>query len=244
MDFAFLWETSLKLLKAVPITLELFALSLVFGGLLALIVLVMRIADNPLVNNFAKLYLLVFRGTPLMVQLFLIYYGLGQLEWIQESILWPILREPFWCAVLSISMCTAAYTAEILRGGLLAIPNGQIEAGKAIGMSQWLIIKRIIAPLTLRHSLPAYSTEAIMIVKSTTLASLVTVWEVSGIAQQIIQRSYRTMEVFICSAVIYLILNYLIIKLYSYLEKRLSQRVSEQATDTTVISSSHSEEYL
>lgn len=243
MDIKFLWETLLKLLDAVPVTLELFVLSLLFGGCLSLIILVMRMAENPLINNFAKLYLLVFRGTPLMVQLFLIYYGLGQLEWIQESILWPILREPFWCAVLSISLCTAAYTAEILRGGLLAIPNGQIEAGKAIGMSQWLIIKRIIAPLTLKHSLPAYSTEAIMIVKSTTLASLVTVWEVSGIAQQIIQRSYRTMEVFICSAVIYLVLNYLIIKIYSYLEKRLSQRTSEQVTDNTV-SGSQSEEYL
>ncbi len=234
MDIGFLWETLLKLLRALPVTLELFALTLVCGGVLSLLVLTLRMSLNPLISGVAKGYLLLFRGTPLMVQLFLIYYGLGQLEWIQESILWPILREPFWCAVLSISLCTAAYTAEILRGGLLAIPAGQIEAGKAIGMSRWLILRRIIAPLMLKHALPAYSTEAIMIVKSTTLASLVTVWEVTGVAQQIIQRSYRTMEVFICSALIYLLLNYLIITIYGYVEKRLSQSVREPKPDANI----------
>jgi len=234
MDIHFLWDTLVKLACAVPVTIELFILSLFFGGLLSVVILSLRMSMNPLLCLIAKAYLLVFRGTPLMVQLFLIYYGLGQLEWIQQSIVWPILREPFWCAVLSISLCTAAYTAEILRGGVMAIPVGQIEAGKAIGMSKWLIIYRILAPMTLKHALPAYSTEAIMIIKSTTLASLVTVWEVTGIAQQIIQRSYRTMEVFVCSAILYLVLNYLIILIYSLLEQRMSKKYC--LPDTAVLS--------
>lgn len=232
MDLSFLWETSVKLLSAVPVTLELFVLSLIFGGLFSIVVLLCRLSENIAINGVAKLYLLVFRGTPLMVQLFLIYYGLGQIEWIQESVLWPLLREPFWCAVLSISLCTAAYTAEIFRGSLLAIPVGQVEAGKAIGMSNLLIARRIIAPLMLKHALPAYSTEAIMIVKSTTLASLVTVWEVTGIAQQIIQRSYRTMEVFICSAIIYLVINYIIIKIYGFIERKLSHDTAKENAAT------------
>lgn len=221
MDINFLWDTLLKLLAAAPMTIELFIISLFFGGVLSLFILYLRLNSNPFFSFTANIYVLVFRGTPLMIQLFLIYYGLGQLEWIQESIFWPLLREPFWCAVLSISLCTAAYTSEILRGGVLAVPLGQIEAGKAVGMSRWLIIRRIFAPITLRHALPAYSTEAIMIIKSTTLASLVTVLEMTGVAQQIIQRSYRTMEVFICSAILYLLINYIIIRLYGLLEKRL-----------------------
>lgn len=134
----------------------------------------------PLASGFAKGYILIFRGSPLLIQLFLIYYGLGQFGVIRHSFLWPLLREPFICAVLALALCTAAYTAEILRGGLLAIPPGQIEAGQACGMSRWLLLRRIIAPVMLRYALPAYSTEAILLVKSTALASLVTVWDVTG----------------------------------------------------------------
>jgi len=164
----------------------------------------------------------VFRGSPLMIQLFLIYYGLGQFGVIRHSVFWPFLREPFTCAVLALSLCTAAYTAEILRGALLAVPPGQVEAGMACGMSRGLLLRRIIAPVMLRYALPAYSTEAILLVKSTALASLVTVWDVTGVAQQIIQRTYRTMEVFLCAAAIYLILNFIIVQLYALLERRLT----------------------
>lgn len=222
IDAVFLSDTFLKLSAALPVTLGLFVSAFLCGGLLAIGVLAMRISQWSLLRSFARGYILVFRGSPLLIQLFLIYYGLGQFGVIRHSFLWPLLREPYICVVLSLSLCTAAYTAEILRGALLTVPPGQIEAGQACGMSRFLLLRRVIAPVMLRHALPAYSTEAILLVKSTALASLVTVWDVTGVAQQIIQRTYRTMEVFLCAAVIYLLLNFIIVQLYALLERKLT----------------------
>src|SRR5690349_4985649 len=136
-----------------------------------------------------------------------------------------VLGEPYVCAVLSLALCTAGYTAEIIRGGLMAIPVGQIEAGYSIGLSGFALLRRVIGPIALRLCLPAYSTEAVLLVKSTALASLVTVWEVTGVAQQIIQRTYRTTEVFICAALIYLLLNFVVVRLLGLLETRLSRHL-------------------
>lgn len=222
IDFAFLSETFVKLLGALPVTLGLFFSSLAVGVCLALVVLAMRMSRFRLLSGFARLYILVFRGSPLLIQLFLIYYGLGQFSAVRHSFVWPVLREPFTCAVLALALCTASYTAEILRGALLAVPPGQVEAGKACGMSRWLLFRRVIGPVMLRYALPAWSTEAILLVKSTALASLVTVWDVTGVAQQIIQRTYRTMEVFVCAALIYLILNFLIVQIWRALENALT----------------------
>jgi len=230
IDFPFLSDTFLKLAAALPVTLGLFFSSLLLGGVLAMGILAMRMSRHPLLSGFARAYILVFRGSPLMIQLFLIYYGLGQFAVIRHSVIWPVLREPFFCAVVALALCTASYTAEIFRGGLLAIPAGQIEAGMACGMSRWLLLRRIIAPVMLRYALPAYSTEAILLVKSTALASLVTVWDVTGVAQQIIQRTYRTMEVFVCAALIYLILNFIIVQIYAWIERRLTPQ--RRAVDT------------
>lgn len=234
IDFPFLSETFLRLAAALPVTLGLFFASFVLGGVLAMGILALRMSRNPLLSGFARAYILVFRGSPLMIQLFLIYYGLGQFEAIRHSFIWPVLREPFFCAVVALALCTASYTAEIFRGGLLAIPAGQLEAGMACGMSRWLLLRRIIAPVMLRYALPAYSTEAILLVKSTALASLVTVWDVTGVAQQIIQRTYRTMEVFFCAALIYLILNFIIVQIYAWVERRLSPRLRPVETATSL----------
>jgi octopine/nopaline transport system permease protein len=154
-----------------------------------------------------------------------VYYGMGQFGVIRESFLWPVLREPYLCAVLSLALCTAGYTAEIIRGGLMAVPVGQIEAGYSIGLSGFSLLRRVIGPIALRQCLPAYSTEAVLLVKSTALASLVTVWEVTGVAQQIIQQTYRTTEVFTCAALIYLALNFVIVRALGLLETRLSRHL-------------------
>ncbi|WP_310566812.1 ABC transporter permease [Hydrogenophaga sp.] len=228
MDFEFLFNTMGKLLAAVPTTLGLFSLSMLFGGLLSLVIVAMRVSPYPALSWFARGYVLVFRGSPLLIQLFLIYYGLGQFEAVRDSVAWVVLREPYACAVLALALCTAGYTAEILRGGLLAVPHGQIEAGLATGMSRWTLLQRVIAPIALRQCLPAYSTELILLVKSTALASLVTVWDVTGVAQQIIQRSYRTMEVFLCAAAIYLVLNFLLVRAVALLEHRLSPHLRKR----------------
>jgi len=223
MDFAFLTDTFFKLAAAVPTTLGLFFSSFVVGGFFALIVLAMRMSQWRVLRATAKTYILIFRGSPLLVQLFLIYYGLGQFDVIRHSFVWPVLKQPYFCAIFALALCTASYTAEILRGARQSIPQGEIEAGLACGMSRWLLLRRIIAPVTLRYALPAYSTEAILLVKSTALASLVTVWEVTGVAQKIIQQTYRTLEVFACAAVIYLLINYFLIKAFQLLERYMSK---------------------
>jgi octopine/nopaline transport system permease protein len=222
MDIGFLWSTMGQLLAALPVTLELFFLAITLGLVLALGLVWLRLRRNRLVAGFARFYIFVFRGSPLLIQLFLIYYGLGQFPQIRHSIAWPLLRDPFPCAVLSLSLCTAAYTAEIFRGGLLAVPAGQVEAGLACGMSRFVLFRRIIAPITLRQALPAYSTELVLMIKSTSLASLVTVWDITGVAQQIISQTYRTMEVFACAALIYLVLGFAVIRLVGWVEFVLS----------------------
>ncbi|MPV67346.1 ABC transporter permease [Burkholderia sp. BE17] len=228
IDIDFLGDTLSKLLAAVPSTLGLFFASLIAGGLLSIVIVAMRVSPFWLPNRIARLYILVFRGSPLLIQMFLIYYGLGQFDVIRASFIWPVLRAPYSCAIVSLALCTAGYTAEIIRGGLLSVPVGQIEAAQAIGMPRFTLLRRIIAPITLRHVLPAYSTEAVLLVKSTALASLVTVWEVTGVAQQIIQRTYRTMEVFICAAAIYLVLNFIIVRALAILEAKLSPHLRER----------------
>ena len=223
MDFAFLSQTMMTLLAAVPMTLALFSLSVVCGGLLALLIVWMRVGGNPVLSAFAKGYIFIFRGSPLLIQMFLIFYGLGQFAVIRYSFLWPFLREPFVCAVLSLALCTAGYSAEIFRGGIRAVSPREIEAARAVGMSGFLLVRRIIAPIAFRHALPAYSTEVVLMMKSTALASLVTVWEVTGVAQRLISHTYRTMEVFLCAAIIYLTLNFIILQAMALLEYRLSR---------------------
>jgi octopine/nopaline transport system permease protein len=222
MDSAFLVETMEKLFAVLPLTVFLWALSISIGGSLALGLTWMRVSRRPILERIARGYIFVFRGSPLLVQMFLIYYGLGQFAWVRGSVFWPVLRDPFSCAVISLALCTAGYTAEIFRGGLQAVPALQIEAARACGMSGFLILRRIIAPLALRAALPAYSTELVLMMKSTSLASLVTVWEVTGVAQRIIHSTYRTFEVFFVAALIYLVLNFIIVRALGLLEYRLS----------------------
>lgn len=229
IDFAFLGDTLLKLLAALPTTLGLFFSSLALGLLLSCAVVSLRVSRWWFLSYPARGYILLFRGTPLLIQMFLIYYGLGQFPAVRESFAWTVLKSPYGCAVISLALCTAGYTAEIIRGGLLAVPPGQVEAARAMGMSPWTLLYRIIAPITLRQALPAYSTEAVLLVKSTALASLVTVWDVTGVAQQIIQRSYRTMEVFMCAALIYLVLNFLVVRGLAWLEYRLNPHLRDRA---------------
>lgn len=222
MDIPFLLSTLQTLLAALPTTLALFFTSISLGFLLALGLVWMRVGSNPVLRGFARAYIFVFRGSPLLIQMFLVYYGLGQFGVIRQSFVWPVLREPFACAVLSLALCTAGYTAEIFRSGLRAVSPREVEAARAIGMSGPLLVRRIIAPIAFRHALPAYSTEIVLMVKSTALASLVTVWEVTGVAQRLISQTYRTMEVFLCAALIYLALNFILLQLVALLERRLS----------------------
>lgn len=221
MDLQFTYDTLLALLGGVPLTLQLASASLMAGLMLAVMLAAMRVSGSAPLNALAGAYIFVFRGTPLLVQIFLIYYGPGQFRWIQESVLWPFLREPYYCALLSLSLCTAAYSGEIIRGGLLSVPHGQIEAAQACGMPFLLRWRRIVLPLALRQALPAYGNEVVTMVKSTSLVSIITLMEVTGIAARIIGETYRTLDVFVIAGAIYLTMNLLLTMLVARIETAL-----------------------
>lgn len=223
IDFTFILDVLSKLLAALPMTLAIFILCISLGLVIAVGLTAMRVSGNRVLDQFARSYVFVFRGSPLLVQLFLIYYGLGQFPVVRHSFAWPVLREAFACAVISLALCTAAYQTEIFRGALAAVPERDVEAARACGMSGLLLFRRIVLPVALRNALPAYSTELILMVKSTSLASIITVTEVTGVAQKLITQTYRTMEVFLCAAVIYLAVNFLVARLVGVVEYRLSR---------------------
>jgi octopine/nopaline transport system permease protein len=222
MDASFLVSTLLQLLAGVPLMLKLATISVAAGAMLALGLAVLRLSGSWILSAVAQGYVFAFRGTPLLVQIFLIYYGLGQFPEIRQSIAWPFLREPYWCALLAFTLNSAAYASEIIRGGILSVPFGQIEAARACGMAPWLIFRRIVVPQGLRVVLPAYGNEIILMTRSTSLASVITLMEVTGIASTIISETFRAIEVFICAGSIYLLLNFLISRGIAILERKYS----------------------
>lgn len=221
IDPAFLGDTMLRLLGGVPLTVQLAALSVAAGAVLALGLALLR-ASSRAGAGVVGAYVFVMRGTPLLVQIFLVYYGLGQFPAVRGSVLWPFLRQAYWCAMLALTLNTAAYGAEIIRGGLASVPQGLVEAGRACGLSRGLATRLIVLPLALRQALPAYGNEVVLMVKSTSLASVITLMEVTGIAHALISETYRAIEVFLCAGAIYLALNALLARAVWLLERRLS----------------------
>lgn len=217
-----MWETLGALREGVPLLLRLVSVSVASGFVLAVLLALARLSGSAVLNGGAAGYVFVFRGTPLLVQIFLIYYGLGQFAAIRESPLWPFLREPWWCAVLALTLNTAAYGSEIIRGGIRSVPWGHLEAARACGMSGWLLFRRITMPVALRQALPAYGNEMILMVKATSLASVITLMEVTGIAHRIISETYRAVEVFVVAGAIYLLINFTLTRLVLALERWLS----------------------
>jgi len=229
MDLAFLGETFVTLLGGVPLLLQLTFFSVSIGAVFAVALALMRLSGNPLLDYPARGYVFVFRGTPLLVQIFLIYYGLGQFPEIRQSIAWPFLRQPYWCAILALTLNTAAYATEIIRGGILSVPFGQIEAARACGMSRTMIFRRIILPQGLRTALPAYGNEIILMTRATALASVITLMEVTGIASKLVSETFRAIEVFACAGAIYLFINFLISRAIAWAERRLSPQAAPQS---------------
>jgi polar amino acid transport system permease protein len=183
----------------------------------------MRISGNLYLNSIAQVYIYVFRGTPILVQIFIIYYGLPQFEAIRESMFWHILREPTGCAILALTLNTGAYVSEILRGGVLSVDKGLLEAGSALGMSARQKFIYITTPLAARLSLPAYSNDVISLLKSTALASTITITDMTGIARTIVADTYAPYEVFISLAIVYIIFTFGLQKLFGVIERYLGR---------------------
>ncbi|MEX3960270.1 ABC transporter permease [Trinickia symbiotica] len=222
MDLTFIYQTFIQLLPGIPLTVGLAAISVVLGGLLGFIIALLRMSPSAPVRAFAWFYVQLFRSVPLLVLIFMIYYGLSQFNAIRESFLWPFLREPYWCALVALVINDSPYASEIIRGGLQAVRRGELEAARACGMSGALLLRRIIVPIAIRQALPAYGNEIIVMVKATSLASLVTLMDVTGIASSIANETYRPIEAYMSAGIIYLVISYLLTRTVRRIEHRLS----------------------
>jgi octopine/nopaline transport system permease protein len=232
MDPRFVYDSFVQLLAGVPLTLELTAFAFALGLLLAVLIALMQVSGLGILRIPAGAYVFAIRGTPLLVQIFLIYYGLGQFRPTLQSLgLWQFFREAYWCGILALSLNSAAYGSEVLRGALQSVSRREIEAGRACGMSGLLLYRRIILPLALRQALPAYGNELILMVKATSLVSIITMMEVTGIAARLISETYRPVEVFIAAGTIYLIINFLLTRAVSMLDWWLTPHLRGMPND-------------
>ena len=222
MDFDLMFTSFPKLLGATVVTIKLVSVSLFFGLIIGLLFAILRLNKNIFINKFAYGYSYVFRGTPLLVQIFIIYFGLGQIEYLRSTSLWIILKEPYWCAIIAFTLNTGAYTSEILRSAFQTIKPGIIEAGKSLGISNKIIFYKIQIPIAIRQSLPAYGNEMILMMKGTSLASTVTLMDLTGVAKYIISTTFKPIEVFIVAGGIYLFMTFIIHNVIKFLEKKYS----------------------
>ena len=222
MDIELMINSFPKLLNATLITLKLLSVSLILGLFIGLGFAILRMNNNKLINKFAYGYSYIFRGTPLLVQIFIIYFGLGQIEYLRTTFLWVVLKEPYWCAIIAFSLNTGAYTSEILRSAFQTIKPGYLEAGRSLGIPSKIIFTKIQIPIAIKQSLPAYGNEIILMMKGTSLASTVTIMDLTGVAKYIISTTFKPIEVFIVAGGIYLFMTFIIHSLIKYLEKKYS----------------------
>ncbi len=222
-DVSLVIDSLPRLIGGIGLTLELLFLSIFFGFLLAVVLLLMRISNRWYLSWPAFLYAYLFRGTPILVQIFVIYYGLPQFEFVRESPLWPILREPFGCALIALSLNDAAYVSEILRGGILGVDKGLHEAGRALGLSRSQRFIYVTTPIAVRLAIPAYSNDTISMLKATALASTITLLDMTGVARTIVAETFAPYEIFLSAAIVYLVMTWIIQQGMGMLEKRMSR---------------------
>lgn len=227
MNLQVMIESLPQLLRGAVVTLELVAGAVLIGFAIALLVALARLSRQPLLWMPAYGFVFFFRGTPLLVQVFLIYYGLSQFVEVRQSVFWPILRQPYWCALIAFSLNTSAYTAEIMRGAIQAVPRGQIEAAMATGMSRLTRLRRVILPQAMRIGLPAYSNEVILLVKASSLASTITLMDLTGAARTIASVNYMPVELLSTAALIYLTITFLLTRAFRLIEYLVSGEARE-----------------
>jgi len=220
VNFEAIGENFPLYISGLGVTLKLLALALFTGLALALPLAVVRTVSKGWPSRVVWAYTYVFRGTPMLVQLFLCYYGLAQFDVVRESWAWPWLSSASFCAWLTFSLNTAAYTTEIIAGSIRSLPAGEIEAAKALGMSRGLMLRRIVLPAALRRALPAYGNEAIFMLHGTSLASVVTLLDVTGAAREINAKYYLPFEAFITAGAFYFVMTLSLVGLFRWAEAR------------------------
>ena len=221
MRFELMYESFFKIIQGIPLTLQVVIIATILGFILAILVALMRISGRGILSIPAYYFVYLIRGTPLLLQLYFVYYGLGQFSFIRESFLWPILREPYWCGIITLTISTGAYSSEIIRGGIMSVSKGYLEASNALGMSKFMTFMKVTLPITFRQALPAYGNELILMVKASSLISIITLMEITGIARTIISKTYAPVEIFLVAGSIYLFINFLIVMSVNFAENRL-----------------------
>jgi len=222
-EFYLILESIPKMLAGLGMTMQLLFISSFFGLSLAILLLLMRISGRSYLSFPAFMYIYFFRGTPILVQIFVIYHGFPQFEFIRESMFWPIIREPYGCAIMALSLNSAAYVSEILRGGYLGVDRGLHEAGMALGLSKYHRFFFVTTPIAIRLALPAYSNDFISMIKATSLASTITLLETTGVARTIVAQTYAPYEIFISAAIIYLVIAWFFQRAFGLFERYMSR---------------------
>ena len=233
-----IWQYLPQMLEGAVLTIEITAISVAIGLVLAIPMALLRVSKNPLLWGPAYVYILYFRGTPLLVQIFLIYYGSGQfVPELQALGLWGLFREAWFCAVLTLTLNTTAYTAEILRGSIRAVPHGEVEAARSCGMSGGLLYRRIVLPKAFRLALPAYSNEVVFLFQATSLVSIISLMDLTGVARVAAARSFAIYELYITAGLIYLAVTYGILYVFKKAEFWLSGHLRDRK-DTAIAAES------
>ncbi len=225
LDFHLILESIPKMLAGLGVTFQLLILASLLGLGLAIILLLMRISGRWYLSLPAFIYAYFFRGTPILVQIFVIYHGLPQFEFIRASVFWPILREPFGCATLALTLNSAAYVSEILRGGYLGVERGLHEAGMALGLTKRHRFFYVTTPIAIRLAIPAYSNDFISMLKATSLASTITLLDMTGVARTIVAQTFAPYEIFIATAIIYIVMTGILQRGFGLFEKRMSRYI-------------------
>ena len=211
-------------------TVELVVLALVIGFFLAVPIALLASSKNPAITFLPKSFIYFFRGTPLLVQMYMIYYGAGQFEALRESFVWPVFKEAYVCALIAFSLNTAAYTAEMLRGAIVGTAFGEVEAAKSCGMSQWMTLRRIVLPSAFRRALPAYGNEVIFMLHGSALAGVITIVDLFGAARIVNSRHFVPFESFITAGLFYLALTFVIIWVFKRIEFRWHAHLHPRST--------------
>ncbi|MCS0493937.1 ABC transporter permease [Ancylobacter sp. GSK1Z-4-2] len=216
----------LRFLDGVQVTLELVLLSVFLGALLSLPLAVARVEGGKFLSRASFTYSYFFRGTPLLAQTFLVYYGAGQFRpQLTDIGLWWFFRDAFNCAVFTFTLNTAAYQAEILRGGIESLPIGQMEAARAIGLTRYQAYRKVILPQAIAIGLRPLGNELVLMIKSSAIASVITVYDLMGVTRLAFSRSYD-MEVYLWAALLYLIMVELVRRIWDVLERRLNRHLT------------------
>ncbi len=230
MEFSIIFDNLGQYMGGLWTTTWLVALSLIFGLFLAVPLAVLRTSKNYVVQAPIRAYVYFFRGTPLLVQMFIIYYGFGQFEVIKASFLWPLFKHAWFCALFAFTLNTGAYTTEIIRGAIEATPHGEVEAAKAAGMSRLLMLRRIVLPSAFRRALPQYSNEIIFMLHGSAIASTITIVDILGVARIINSRYYSPYEAFLTAAAFYMAITFITVFFLKKLEGRWFAHLRPQET--------------